>query len=64
VGGEGSAERVVLRRVMQRCTRSTTISRAICDCGKPAGVRQSRHEDTAATAYYCRNDYRVRLSLY
>jgi hypothetical protein len=36
----------------------------ICDCGKPAGVRQSRHEDTVARAYYCCNDYRVRLSFY
>lgn len=31
----------------------------ICDCGRPVGVRQSRHEDTAARAYYCCNDYRI-----
>ena len=31
----------------------------MCDYGKPAGVDQSRHEDTAARAYYCCNDYRV-----
>ena len=31
----------------------------ICDCGRPAGVMQSRDEDTAARAYYCCVDYHV-----
>ena len=31
----------------------------ICDCGCPAGVMQSRDEDTIARAYYCCVDYRV-----
>lgn len=35
----------------------------MCDCGRPAGVRQSKHEDTAARAYYCCLDYRVSLFL-